>query len=329
MDESRLATVDHVADFCHRYPGEVVTFFTRVSVRRSLSALTLRVSLPKELVLEEYQPPAELEGLTPSIEVGDHVNYLVWSFEGQVPAGARYEYQARARIAPTERDMDLESRARATSSGHGILAEETVTVAVWAKGRYLRYLPELYANDELMGRFLMLFESFWSPIETQIGSTHCYFDPEMTPVDFLPWLASWMGMEPDEHLSKERQRLLIRSAVSLHRMRGTRQGLQEYLGIYTGGEAQIIEHRAHNFFLGADARLGPGIALGRNNLPHTFSVILHLPPLALSAENTADDSRSLEERARQERERRRTIQAIIEAEKPAYTAYTLHIETMT
>jgi hypothetical protein len=135
-----------------------------------------------------------------------------------------------------------------------------------------------------------------------------------------------MGLELDERLPKERQRRLIRSAISLHRRRGTKQGLQEYLETYTGGEVQIIEHRAHNFCLGADARLGPGIALGRNNLPHTFTVILRLPPIA---ENQVNGGGSLEERTRRERERRRVIQAIIEAEKPAYTAYTLYIETGT
>ena len=30
------------------------------------------------------------------------------------------------------------------------------------KGSYLRYLPEIYEDDALMARFLMLFESFWA-----------------------------------------------------------------------------------------------------------------------------------------------------------------------
>ncbi len=331
-EELRLATVAHVVDFYQRYPGELVTFFTRVDVREPISDLTLRISLPKALVLGDYQPPPELEGIVPYVEVGDHVNvnanvnYLVWSFEGELPAGTRYEYQAQARVAPMERNANLESRVVVTSSDHGILAEETVTIAVQTRGRYLRYLPEIYEEDELIGRFLMLFESFWTPIETQIGSVPCYFDPDMTPVNFLPWLASWLGLKLDERLSKERQRQLIRSAVSLYRRRGTKQALQEYLEIYTSGKAQIIEHRAHNFCLGPDARLGPGIALGRDNMPHTFTVILRLPPIA---EGEAEDECFQNERARQELERRRAIEAIIETEKPAHTGYTLRIETLT
>jgi phage tail-like protein len=248
---------------------------------------------------------------------------LVWSFEGELPAGTRCEYQAQARVAPTERDASLESRALATNREYGILGEETTTVAIRAKGKYLRYLPELYEQDELMARFLMLFESFWAPIETQSDNVRHYFNPEMTPDDFLPWLASWVGLELDERLSRERQRQLIRSAVSLYRRRGVKQALEEYLEIYTGGQAEIIEHRAHNFRLGPDARLGPGIALGRDNKPHTFTVILHLPPLSLSAEDGAEDE---DERARRELERRRAIETLIETEKPAHTGYTLRIE---
>jgi phage tail-like protein len=197
---------------------------------------------------------------------------------------------------------------------------------VWAKGRYLRYLPELYAQDELMGRFLMLFESFWAPIETQTDNVRCYLDPGMTPTRFLPWLASWLGLELDGRLPEERRRQLIQSAISLHRRRGTKQALQEYLEIYTEGEAQIIEHRAKNLRLGPGARLGPGVALGLNNRPHTFTVVLHVPPVSSSVDEAGGFPN---ERARLEAERRRTIEAIIEAEKPAHTGYTLRIETLT
>ena len=196
-------------------------------------------------------------------------------------------------------------------------AEETAAIAVSAKGRYLKYLPALYQDDELMARFLMLFESFWAPIEGQIDHLAFYFDPRMTPSDFLPWLASWLDLELDERWPEERRRQLIRSAVSLYRKRGTRRGLEEFLEIYTGERPQIVEHRARNFFLGADGLLGPGSALGRDNVAHTFTVTVRLPPAPGEDE---------EERTRHERERRRIIRAIIEAEKPAHTGYELRVE---
>jgi phage tail-like protein len=325
-EEPGPAMVAHVVDSYHRYPGEIVTFFTRVTLREPLSDLTLRISIPEGLVLDNYRPPPEMDGKMPYVEVTDRAHYLVWSLacagatgtgEGELTTGTCYEYQAEARVSATHRHAIFESRAVLTTRDQDNLAEESVPVMVWAKGRYLRHLPELYDQDELMARFLMLFESFWAPVETQIASIRNYLDPKMTPAGFLSWLASWVGLELDGHLPEERQRRLIQSAVWLHRRRGTKQGLRAYLEIYTGGKAQIIEHRANDLRLGPGARLGPAVALGTGNQPQTFTVILRLPPIP----STGDE----EERARQELERRRTIEALIDAQKPAHTGYRLRI----
>lgn len=312
-------TIAHAADFYRRYPGETVTFFTRVTALDAVSGFTLRISLPPELTLEGYHLPVPVEQTLPEFETGGPANYLLWRVEERVPAGTSYEYRMEARIALVSCDTLLESQAIVTAgTGRGLaMAEEMVTVAVSSKGRYLKHLPALYEDNDLIGRFLMLFESFWKPIEGQIEQMSLYFDPKMTPPDFLPWLASWIGLVLDEHWPEEQQRRLLCSAASLYRKRGTKSGLQEFLEIYTGRPAQITENRAENFSLGSGAKLGSAIALGRDNQPHTFSVMLRLPPLQAATKA---------ERTRQELVRQRTIEAIIEAEKPAQTSYTLHIE---
>jgi phage tail-like protein len=311
-------TVAHVADLYHRYPGEVVTLHTCVDLRESLSDLTLRISIPAGLEMGEYRAPHEKAGVSLYVEVDDRGQYLVWPLEGTLPAGARYEYQVEARLPPMEENRILESQATLTDNQDTILDEESVTIAVWAKGRYLRYLPELYEQDDLMGRLLMFFESFWAPIERQIDAIDGYVDPRTTPTSFLPWLAGWLGLEFDERLSAEQHRRLIRSAISLHRRRGTKRALQEYLEIYTEGEVQILEHRATDFRLGPEARLGLGVALGTGHQPHTFSVFLCPPHKALS--RLGGDS------SRQELVFRRAIESVIDAQKPAHTSYTLRLE---
>jgi phage tail-like protein len=189
---------------------------------------------------------------------------------------------------------------------------------VRTKAQYLEYLPALYEEDELMGQLLVLFESFWAPVERTIDQLPFYFDPRTTPPDLLPWLASWFNLVLDERWPEAKRRQLLGSAVSLYRRRGTCRGLRQYLEIYTGEVPQIIEHRARNLVLGLEARLGPGIALGTQNVPHTFTVTLQLPSIE------GDDD---EEVALQEDERRRVIERIIEAEKPSHTAYNLQIES--
>ncbi len=319
-EETGPVQVDHVAGYCHRYPGEQLTFYTRVRVLEAQSGLTLRVALPPQLTLEDYRPPAELAGQMPELEVDEDGQYLVWTLAGEQPAGTRCEFLAVTRVTPQLRNITLASLATVTRPDLSHLAREMTTVQVWAKGAYLRHLPELYEQDELMARFLMLFESFWGPVNTQINNVHHYLDPRLTPEQFLPWLASWLDLALDQRWPVERQRQLVRWAIALHRSRGTRWGLQKYLDIYTGQKARIVEHRAKNFKVGGEARLGPGIALGKNNQPHTFTIHMRLPVL----EHITDEA----ERERQEALRRRTIETIIEQQKPAHTIYTLNLEVV-
>ena len=193
-----------------------------------------------------------------------------------------------------------------------IFQAETATLAVAAKSRYLKYLPALYTDqDEFMGRFLMLFDSFWEPTKDRIDHIEYYFDPKLTPPDLLPWLATWVDLVLDEQWPEAKRRQLLSAMVPLYRRRGTRGGLQDYLQIYTGRDVKITEHRAHNFQLGAGTRLGHSVALGKRNVPHTFTVEVSVPPAP-----------SLEASKR----RQRKIEAIIESEKPAHTTYTLILE---
>jgi phage tail-like protein len=321
MQEASPLRVDHVPDYYRRYPGETVIFYTRVSVQQPLLGLTVKITLPEGLTVSDYRALSGDGDVMPLVEFGLSDQHVTWNVVEELEAGSEWEYQVQAQVAPVFQNVTKESRAVAYSElreGKQVSAEETVSIAVAAKGDYLRHLPALYQSDELVGRFLMLFESFWAPVEGQIDHLPFYIDPKMTPPDFLPWLASWFNLILDERLSEEQQRRLVQSAVSLYRRRGTKQGLQEYLEIYTGEQAEIIEHRAHDFRLGPEARLGPGVALGTGNRPHTFTVVLSLPPIPSSVGGK-------KERTRHERERRRTLETIIETEKPAHTTYTLRI----
>jgi phage tail-like protein len=314
-DDSALG-IAHVASIGHCYPGETVTLFTRVDARAPLpGGLTVQIGLPESLTVgSAHASAAHGEGLPDLLFVAG-ARYLRWTVARPVAAGERFEYTAEAQVAPTERDLTLESDALAASRGERpARAQETLTIQVEAQGRYVRHLPALYQTDELMGRFLMLFESFWGPIDRQINDLHYYFDPKLTPPEALGWLSAWVDLELDQRLSVPQQRQLLGMAAAHYRRRGSRQGLVELLQIYTGVTPTIIEHTARNFRLGPDARMGPNIALGSSNQPHAFTVVLRLPPAG------GPDP----DRARREQERQ--IAAIIEAEKPAHTVYTLRVE---
>lgn len=328
---SKSCALSFIADRQHRYPGEDVTFCVRVQVAEPIPGLTLTLFFPDRLLPGHTEAP---DYAVPQLALDEAGRYLIWQIAGKAagdemgfgvhpadspmhPTAGVYEYRVIARVALAEQDEILRSRAVVSWDGEDGTSEQVsqvALVAVSAKGRYLQYLPALYQRDELMGRFLMLFESFWSPVEGQIANLPFYFDPRMAPSDLLPWLASWIGLILDPRWPEDRCRLLIEKGVSLYRKRGTRQGLLDYLNLL-GEDAEIIEHRANNFRLGSEGRLGPGVALGTQNVPLTFTVVLRLP--------VAQD---VPEAARLEQEHRQIVQTIIEAEKPAHTHYTLRVE---
>ena len=316
MTDAPPLAVAHVADAARHYPGETLTLFTRVDALAPLpGGFKLQVSLPASLAVGATRASASHGESLADLLVVSGDRYISWQVSRPVAAGEQFEYAAEATIGMTDQDRQLESTAVASSpatAGAPARAQETAEIQVSAQGRYVRHLPAIYQSDELMGRLLMLFESFWGPIEQQIRGMHYYFDPKLTPPEALPWLAQWVDVVLDERLSLAQQRHLLSTAAAHYRKRGSRQGLIEILEIYTGVTPIIIEHTARNFRLGSTALLGPNVALGTSNQPHAFTVVLRLPPPA-------------SESAGRELERR--LSAIIEAEKPAHTVYTLRIET--
>lgn len=171
------------------------------------------------------------------------------------------------------------------------------------RSTYLKYLPALYSDSDFMGRFLMIFESTLNPIEDMINNLSYYFDPETTPEELLPWLSSWVNMALDDSWPLERRRDLVKSAVQLFQWRGTRRGMREYLRVYAGVEPEIIEDFG-GFPLNEYSQMGLNTVLG-SNTPNVFTIRL-----------AVDDPSSLN---------REHLKRIIEAEKPAHTAYRLEI----
>ncbi len=317
--------VAHVGSTSRCYPGEIVTLYTRVAVRKAVPGFAVQISVPQGLAAGPYQASSNHGRIEPELVFVDDDRYVRWTVDRPLNANEIFEYELKVAARPTLTDIVVESQASARPSGQAdedSAASETATISVKAKGRYIKYLPRVYEEqDEMMARFLMLFESFWAPIDGQIDAIHHYFDPALMPLDLLPWMASWVGLTLDDHWPEAKRRQLLKAAVSLYRKRGTRRGLQEYLEIYTGAQVRVSEHGANNFLLGTMARLGPGVALGTLNMPHTFTVTVYLPA-------SPNGHQGPDAQARYEADRRKMIEDIIEAEKPAHTSYNLRLESL-
>ncbi|NJN93503.1 MAG: hypothetical protein HC875_05115 [Anaerolineales bacterium] len=124
-------SLSHVADFYKRYPGEVVTFYTRLEIHEPADGLSLRVWLPDGLALRDYLSPQS--DYVPNLETWEGGCYLVWSLP-ELPAGAVLEYQTRATIARIEEDTSLTTQASVVSADGSLLAEESVSLLIPGQG---------------------------------------------------------------------------------------------------------------------------------------------------------------------------------------------------
>lgn len=267
-------------DHSTRYPGELVTLYLHF-IAPAHPGVTLQVAMPKVMQPEIYRLPEGVPTTLPSLMQHDQDLIILIPLEHHFTAGKTYDMEVCARLNTFHADQYLQVESRLVAEDESVLGTAAVRLAVFGKGKYLQYLPEIYQNDDFTSRFLMLFESFWKPLSQQIDQIDNYFDPNLTPAPFVPWLASWIGMPVDASLPLERVRSLLKNALMLFQCRGTLLALKTYLEIYTAGKVQITERRAVNFVLGPSARLGMDVALGRHNQPDTLSITVVTAPTEL------------------------------------------------
>ena len=197
----------------------------------------------------------------------------------------------------------------------------------------LEYLPEIYQGEPYLGQFLLAFEKILlgradgidyseKGLEEKIANIHTYFDPQQTPPDFLPWLASWTALSLRADLDTQQQRDFIANIVQRYRYRGTKANLEELLKLFIKGTPTITETSDAELQIGdfrlleqnpqqlpVQSILGIGSYLG-GGAPHYFTV-----KIALSKELRPEEIRRQIEIATD----------IIEKEKPAHTQYKLDI----
>lgn len=207
---------------------------------------------------------------------------------------------------------------------------------------YLQYLPAVYQADlvskDFLERFLSIFETVLGSVENKIDRIAEYFDPDGVPDrKFLEWLAAWVDMKFYQGWSLATCRRLLRHAPELYRQRGTVAGLKLILRLAFGVEVEILEHfRLRRWlFLNSQSSLTGGAVLWGNqilNYPQ-LGENSHLGNLTLqgTSEPISDMFSAFAHRfsvfipvteTRSDRETQ--IRALIAAEKPSHTQYTLH-----
>jgi len=265
-----------VVDRYNCYPGELLTFDIRFTCLQPPGG-ELQFILPRVMKIEGFDLPEGVPDNVLSLVEREQELILALPLKAFFNPDQVYEIKIKVRVNTFYIDQYLLTRSVLMDGENHPRAAEEIQVAVYGKGSYLKFLPEIYESDDFVGRFLMLLESFWKPISLQIDQMNCYFDPNLTPEAFIPWLSSWVGLPVDSLLPVERVRAILKNAMVFNQCRGTRQALQTYLEIYTSGKVEIQEKRSKNFILGEKSDLGVEIALGKENQPNSILVRIQVP----------------------------------------------------
>ena len=101
----------------------------------------------------------------------------------------------------------------------------------------IQHLPAVYRSTPQAGfldRLLSVLDRVGDRIDGTLDWLPGRLEPAATPSDFLGWLAGWVGLALQGTWSLPTRRRLLRNAVRIYGLRGTRQGLRLALELLLG-----------------------------------------------------------------------------------------------
>jgi phage tail-like protein len=212
----------------------------------------------------------------------------------------------------------------------------------------LRYLPGIFSEDPrgaaFTERLLSIFDTTHRSIEAIVDDQARLFDAESAPAtssvrgrpDFLSFIASWVGISLDGSMPEAARRRLVQGVGRVGALRGTPRGIRELLvsllGMQCSDAPLLLEHfKVRRWLFAGHGRLGEAAELwgeqvvNRSSLGHTARVgvtqtittgdPLHDPFQVDAHRFTAFLPCSLAAT----QSHRRTVERLIESEKPAHT----------
>lgn len=213
-----------------------------------------------------------------------------------------------------DRDTVLEQRP-----ARGQMVYEGTEVTIWVARRgFVEHLPAIYRRSDAVGRNLVrdlcfVFEHMFDSIERNLTDGWRFYDPHVAPMEFLDWLSGWTAFTLDLDWPEAQKRALVKRAVDLYRIRGTKRGLTLFLKLFTGHEPEIKENEwpFKGFRVeGEDAEEGARIALDSVVLPPVDLAHCFVVKMPIRFEQVTPEMII-------------RIHQIIQLEKPAHTHYYL------
>lgn len=108
-------------------------------------------------------------------------------------------------------------------------------------GLLTQQLPRVLAQDHFIRGYVGLCDEIWASVLERIDHLEWFLDVGVTPITFVRWLGSWLGVDVDPTLPEARQRAVVRTAGRTLMWRGTRYGLEQLLSALTGAAVEVTD----------------------------------------------------------------------------------------
>ena len=110
---------------------------------------------------------------------------------------------------------------------------------------FMDYLPEYYRKNSernsFLERFIGIFQSIYVDLEDEIDYTPTRFDVDLTNKDFLSWICEWLSVKDAAIWGEKRLRKLVKEAIKIYKMKGTKRAIAKIVQEYAGIEPIIVE----------------------------------------------------------------------------------------
>lgn len=111
---------------------------------------------------------------------------------------------------------------------------------------FLQMMPEVYQErGSVLHRYLSIFSSVYWDVQKKIDCMETLADVQQTPIQWLPLLEEWLGIQcGDGLLSETMTRRLLAQTAHFNRIRGTRKAMEELTLLLSGEKPGIFEKKS-------------------------------------------------------------------------------------
>lgn len=155
----------------------------------------------------------------------------------------------------------------------------------------------------------MSLEPGFDSLEKERFETYLRLDGAFEPWldELLDWVAGWIGLVLHRNWATDKKREVIAKILPLYRRRGTRGGLEDLLHLYFDRKVKIIDESPR-----------PGFRVGRSSRPGGRATVGGFPPYYfIAAVALKETDRPIV------RDLLKSLNSVIESEKPAHTRFNL------